>query len=93
MWQSDTIYNSDTLRIEKNGDTIKIESIKWRYRGKAKCDTIVKYQTRSINKTIEITKEVNKLYWWQEVLMWIGGILLVIGLKVGIVWIILHRRI
>ena len=34
-------------------------------------------ETREIETIIE--KEVNILYWWQKILMWIGGIVLTIG--------------
>lgn len=80
-WQSDTIYNSDTVRIEKNGDTVKITSIKWRIRGKEKCDTVIHYRDTTTEKvkivTRDVIKEVNKLYWWQSILMWLGGLSLI----------------
>lgn len=86
-WHYDTILNSDTLRIEIKGDTVRIAETHWRYRGKAKVDTIIRYRDRDVIKEIPVevekVKEVNKLHWWQKALMWFGGVSLLF-----IIWMI-----
>ncbi|MDE7465024.1 MAG: hypothetical protein K2M59_01165 [Muribaculaceae bacterium] len=40
---------------------------------------------------VEVEKEVNKLYWWQKSLIWIGGIFL-IGIPVAVWWLIRKKK-
>ena len=48
-------------------------------------DTIYQTHTEYIDRYVdrEVTVEVNKLYWWQKALMWIGGIGIVAGIGLG----------
>ena len=72
-----TLINNDTVYISKNKETNRLVN---------KTDTIIK--TDTIKVPVEITKtvtktetgvnEVNKLYWWQKILMSIGGIVFVL---------------
>ena len=77
----DSIYVHDSIFTLIKGDTVYI------YKNKeTKTDTIIK--TDTIKVPVEITKtvtkaethikEVNKLYWWQKILMSIGGIVFVL---------------
>ena len=40
---------------------------------------------------VEVEKEVNRLYWWQKSLIWIGGIFL-IGIPVAVWWLIRKKK-
>ena len=72
-----TLIKDDTVYIYKNKETNRLVN---------KTDTIIK--TDTIKVPVEITKtvtkaethikEVNKLYWWQKILMSIGGIVFVL---------------
>jgi hypothetical protein len=73
----DSIAQRDSVDRYTRNDTTFIyrEKEVWRY--KVRVDTIT--QTDSIQVPVEvrttetITKEVNVLYWWQKILLWIGG--------------------
>jgi hypothetical protein len=67
-------------RYTRNDTTfIYREKEVWKY--KVRVDTITK--TDSIQVPVEvrttetITKEVNVLYWWQKILLWVGGAALI----------------
>ena len=48
-------------------------------------------KTDSIPVPYPVEKEVNKLYWWQKSLIWIGGIFL-IGIPVAVWWLIRKKK-
>ena len=78
-----TIYSHDTTIVKDsvffaiNGDTIVRERYNTIERIKVAHDTIKKF----VEKPVEVlrtsikteTKEVNRIYWWQKVMMLIGG--------------------
>ena len=69
----DSIYIRDSIDRWQKGDTLYITKWHTKLQYINKVDTITK--TDSIPKIITITKEtkVNYLYWWQKILMWVGG--------------------
>lgn len=82
----DSIYVHDSIFTLIKGDTVYIYKNKETNRLVNKTDTIIK--TDTIKVPVEITKtvikaethikEVNKLYWWQKILMSIGGIVFIL---------------
>ena len=82
----DSIYVHDSIFTLIKGDTVYIYKNKETNRLVNKTDTIIK--TDTIKVQVEITKtvtkaethikEVNKLYWWQKIVMSIGGIVFVL---------------
>lgn len=74
----DSIYLRDSISQKKYNDTIYIEKYKYLYKYKYLKDTISKVDTISIVTVQEVTKEVNKLYNWQIILMVLGGGLIAI---------------
>ncbi len=60
----DSVYNRDTVNIYELGDTIYIQSIKWRER--FKFDTVSVVRVDSIPYPVEVVTEVNKLTKWQR---------------------------
>ena len=72
-----TLINNDTVYISKNKETNRLVN---------KTDTIIKTDTikvpveiiKTVTKTETGVNEVNKLYWWQKILMSIGGIVFVL---------------
>lgn len=72
----DSVVVKDSVDRWLKGDTLFIYKEKTRYRYINNSDTIVRVDT--IPKLIkqEVTKEikVNELKWYQNILMWIGGI-------------------
>lgn len=72
-----TLIKDDTVYISKNKETNRLVN---------KTDTIIKTDTikvpveitKTVTKTKTCVNEVNKLYWWQKILMSIGGIAFVL---------------
>lgn len=79
IWRIDTTIVKDSVYFAIKGDTIYKERYKNKWRIQVVHDTINKVvkipvevvRTRTQTKTV--VKEVNRLYWWQKVLMLIGG--------------------
>lgn len=90
LWHSnfrkDSVIIKDSIVTFIKGDTITIDRWHTEYRDRSITDTLVRtievhdtiMQTRDryILKEVEkeVIQEVNRLYWWQKALMWIGGI-------------------
>ena len=72
-----TLIKNDTVYISKNKETNRLVN---------KTDTIIKTDTikvpveitKTVTKTETSVNEVNKLYWWQKILISIGGIAFVL---------------
>ena len=86
-----TIYSHDTTIVKDsvffaiNGDTIVRERYNTIERIKVAHDTIMRFVEKPVEvvreKNVEKQVEVNRIYWWQKVLMWMGGIgVVVIGI-------------
>lgn len=79
IWRIDTTIVKDSVYFAIKGDTIYKERYKNKWRIQVVHDTINKVvkipvevvRTRTQTKTV--VKEVNRIYWWQKVLMIIGG--------------------
>ena len=74
--KTDSVYVRDSIDRWREGDTVFIYKEHTKYKYLNKTDTIVRID--SIPKIIKVeTKEVvevNHLKWYQEALMWTGGI-------------------
>ena len=77
IWRIDTTIVKDSVYFAIKGDTIFKERYNTKWRIKVAHDTINKV----VEKPVEVlrtsikteTKEVNRIYWWQKVLILIGG--------------------
>ena len=82
--QHDSIYFSDSVLIERKGDTVFNTKIKYKYISKFIKDTVNIRDSIYIEKPIEVVKEVNRLTKWQRWrlnLLWVliaGGVIYVI---------------
>ena len=82
----DSIYVHDSVFTLIKGDTVYITKSKETNHLVNKTNTIVKTDTikvpveitKTVTKTETSVKEINKLYWWQKILMSIGGIVFVL---------------
>lgn len=78
----DSIYLRDSIVQKKENDTIYLEIYKYLYKYKYLRDTINVIDSIPVVTVKEVTKEVNKLYNWQFILMILGGgFIVVIGYK------------
>ena len=77
IWRIDTTIVKDSVYFAVKGDTIYKERYNTQWRIKVAHDTINKVVEKPVevirNNVKTETKEVNRLYWWQKVLMIIGG--------------------
>lgn len=77
IWRIDTTMVKDSVYFAIKGDTVFKERYNTLWRVKVAHDTVNKV----VEKPVEVvrhsvkteTKEVNHIYWWQKVLMIIGG--------------------
>lgn len=79
-----TIYSHDTTIVKDSvffaikGDTIVRERYNTIERIKVAHDTIMRFVDKPVEvvreKNVEKQVEVNRIYWWQNALMWMGGI-------------------
>ena len=91
IWRIDTTIVKDSVYFAVKGDTIYKEKYNTLWRIKVAHDTINKV----VEKPVEVlrtsikteTKEVNHIYWWQKVLMIIGGASLIyLVVQLGKLW-------
>ena len=77
----DTTIVKDSVFFAINGDTIVRERYNTIERIKVAHDTIMRFVEKPVEvvreKNVEKQVEVNRIYWWQKLLMWMGGIGLV----------------
>lgn len=84
----DSIYVHDSIFTMIKEDTVYISKNKEINHLISKTDTIIKTDTihvpvkisKTVTKTETQVKEVNKLYWWQKSLMYLGLIVLISGI-------------
>ena len=78
----DSIYLRDSIVQKRENDTIYLEKYKYLYKYKYLRDTVNIVDSIPVVTIQEVTKEVNKLYNWQFILMVLGGgSIVVIGYK------------
>ena len=77
FWRIDTTIVKDSVYFAIKGDTVFKERYNTKWRIKVAHDTINKVVEKPVevvrNSVKTETKEVNRTYWWQNVLMIIGG--------------------
>ena len=91
IWRIDTTFVKDSVYFAVKGDTIFKERYNTLWKIKVAHDTINKV----VGKPVEVvrqsvkneTKEVNRMYWWQKVMMIIGGASLIyLVVQLGKLW-------
>lgn len=100
----DSIHEKDSVVVMIKGDTVMVDRWHTVYKEHTNYDTqkekeivhdtVYQTHTEYIDKYVdkEVIVEVNKLYWWQKTLMWIGGIGLGLTLILIVVAILTIRR-
>ena len=85
IYSHDTTIVKDSVFFAINGDTIVRERYNTIERIKVAHDTIMRFVEKPVEvvreKNVEKQVEVNRIYWWQKLLMWMGGVgVVVIGI-------------
>ena len=84
IWRIDTTIVKDSVYFAVNGDTIVRERYNTIERIKVAHDTIMRFVEKPVEvvreKNVEKQVEVNRIYWWQKMLMCIGGFCILVGL-------------
>ena len=88
IYSHDTTIVKDSVYLSINGDTIVRERYNTIERIKVAHDTIMRFVEKPVEvvSTKQVCKqvEVNRIYWWQKLLMWMGGIgVVVVGIMVN----------
>ena len=91
IWRIDTTIVKDSVYFAVKGDTVFKERYNTLWKIKVAHDTInkvVEKPVEVVRKSVKTeTKEVNRLYWWQKVLMLIGGASLIyLVVQIGKLW-------
>ena len=91
IWRIDTTIVKDSVYFAVKGDTIFKERYNTKWRIKVAHDTINKVVEKPVevirNNVKTETKEVNRIYLWQKVLMIIGGASLIyLVVQLGKLW-------
>lgn len=90
----DSTYIHDSIDRYISGDTVYLYKYKYMYKYLNRTDTLVQTDTIEVPVKVVTTeiKEVNKIKWYQSILMGLGGILIVIlSFKLGkFFWSIRH---
>lgn len=76
----DSVHIRDSIDRWQKGDTLLITKYYTKYKYLSRIDTILKVDTipKIVSTTIEKKVEVNHIYWYQKLLMWLGGITMII---------------
>ena len=78
IYSHDTTIVKDSVFLAVKGDTIVRERYNTKWQIKVAHDTVMRYVENPIEvvstKEVEKQVEVNRIYWWQKVLMWMGGL-------------------
>ena len=88
IWRIDTTIVKDSVYFAVNGDTIVRERYNTIERIKVAHDTIMRFVEKPVEvvreKNVEKQVEVNRIYWWQKMLMVMGCIgVIVVGIMVN----------
>lgn len=76
----DSVFVHDSIDRYVKGDTVYQYKYKYISKYLNKTDTVIKTDSIQVPVEVKITeiKEVNKIRWYQSILMWLGGIFLII---------------
>jgi hypothetical protein len=68
----DSVYVSDSVVIHTKADTVWYEKYKIYYQDRLLRDSIIVTDSVQVPYPVEVVREVNKLKWWQQVLLGCG---------------------
>lgn len=73
-WLRDSVHLYDSVMVKMQGDTVWLEKYKYLYRDKLVRDSIFVTDTIQVAYPVKgDTEYVNRIYWWQYLLMALGA--------------------
>lgn len=77
----DSIFVKDSVDRYISGDTVYLYKERVKYQYLYKTDTLIRIDSipKIIKQVTTEQVEVNKVYWWQRVLIWLGGFTAIVG--------------
>lgn len=87
----DSIYQRDSIYVDRKGDTVLIYKDRYLYKYKNLIDTMYVSRTDSIQVPFPVERELS---WWQSVKLQVGEIAIgiIIGLIIIIVWLLRRKK-
>lgn len=78
------MYRHDSVFVERATDTVRVERFRTLFRDRWHTDTLILVHTDTVlrvaTETVTLTRVEYRTRTWQRVLMWAGGIALVIAI-------------
>lgn len=87
----DSIYQRDSIYVDRKGDTVLIYKDRYLYKYKNLIDTMYINRTDSIQVPFPVERELS---WWQSVKVQVGEIAIgiIIGLIIIIAWLLRRKK-
>lgn len=87
----DSIYQRDSIYVDRKGDTVLIYKDRYLYKYKNLIDTMYINRTDSIQVPFPVERELS---WWQSVKLQVGEIAIgvIIGLIIIIAWLLRRKK-
>ena len=87
----DSIYQRDSIYVDRKGDTVLIYKDRYLYKYKNLIDTMYVSRTDSIQVPFPVERELS---WWQSVKLRVGEIAIgiIIGLIIIIAWLLRRKK-
>lgn len=73
--QRDSIHLHDSVFVYVKGDTLWMEKYRTIFREQLRIDSVIINDTIRVPYPVTETREVNRIYTWQIILMCLGGVL------------------
>lgn len=83
----DSIFLRDSVHVREKGDSVIIDRWHKEYVDRLRVDSFIRTDSIQVPYPVDKIVEVNRLYWWQEALMWVG----VGAIAILMLWLIKRR--
>lgn len=84
----DSINVYDSVYVREKGDSVFVDRFQKIYIDRFRVDSFIRTDSIQVPYPVDKIVEVNKLYWYQEALMWIG----VGALVILMIWLIKRKK-
>ena len=89
------VYRHDSVFVERAADTVRVERFRTLFRDRWHTDTLILVHTDTVTRvtteTVTLTRAEYRTRAWQRVLMWAGGIALIITIIAALGAVLMKR--